>query len=232
MEIYDKLPQVLSKDWFDIRHTGSCYGIVEEEKGAAVRNAEIIYHGKLMSINKDIFNKTDFLFYKEDDTPQNMPDLRHSCDGVLVIEKKEKKYIVFIELKSDYTQGNIRKAEKQLCASYFRTMALLQCLDINDIDQYKKCGIIVSYQLDRSKVTLYQKIKTQKARHLTWYERQGLTFAFNDFKSFPITKTYSYLGKIPVKSSLVFDELPTFHVNVNNGCDCVKFELDKILNQL
>ena len=41
-------------------------------------------------------------------------------------------------------------------------MALLQCLDINDIDQYKKCGIIVSYQLDRSKVTLYQKIKTQK----------------------------------------------------------------------
>lgn len=81
MEIYDKLTQVFSKDWFDIKHTGSCYGIVEEEKGAAVRNAEIVYHGKLMSINKDIFNKTDFLFYKEDDTSQNMPDLRHSCQN-------------------------------------------------------------------------------------------------------------------------------------------------------
>ena len=59
MEIYDKLTQVLSKDWFDIRHTGSCYGIVEEEKGAAVKNAEIVYHGKLMSINKDIFKKLE-----------------------------------------------------------------------------------------------------------------------------------------------------------------------------
>lgn len=232
MEIYDKLTKVFDKTLFDIKHTGDCYNIKEDESGAAVKNVEVEYHGKLMSINKDIFNKTDFLFYKEDETPENLPNMRHSCDGVLIVENKGNKYIIFIELKSDYSPTNIRKAEKQLCASYFRTMALLQCLDINDLDKYKKCGIIVSYQLDRSKVSLYQKIKKTKSKDLTWYERQALAFAFNDFRSFPISKKYSYLGRLPVKDNHIFEELPTFHLNVNKGCSNVKFRLNDILNQL
>lgn len=61
MEIYDKLTTVFSSKWFEIRHTGDCYNIVEEDKGASVKNAKITYHGKLMSINKEIFNKTDSL---------------------------------------------------------------------------------------------------------------------------------------------------------------------------
>ena len=222
MEIYDKLTTVFSSKWFEIRHTGDCYNIVEEDKGASVKNAKITYHGKLMSINKEIFNKTDSLF----------PELRHSCDGVLVIEKKEQKYIVFIELKSDYTKDNIRKAEKQLCASYFRTLALLQCIDIKDTHKYKKCAIIISYQLDNHEITLLQKAKTQKVKQLNRYQKQCLAFAFNDFKVFPISKAYSYLGNLPVKDELMFDELPTFHVNVNSGENSVSFELDDILNNL
>lgn len=42
MEIYDKLTQVFSKDWFDIKHTGSCYGIVEEEKGDKLSGVKVV----------------------------------------------------------------------------------------------------------------------------------------------------------------------------------------------
>lgn len=53
----------------------------------------------MMSIDKGIFEKTDFLFKSDENVEGKMPKLQHSCDGVLIIEQKEGKYIAFIELK-------------------------------------------------------------------------------------------------------------------------------------
>lgn len=78
MEIYNKLTSIFSDKWFNIRYRGGVYDIVETDKCASVKMAEIEYHGKLMSIDKDIFNKTDFLFYDDDKTQNGMPKLKHS----------------------------------------------------------------------------------------------------------------------------------------------------------
>ncbi len=231
MRLYNDLTAVFCNDLFKLTRHGGIVEINEADKNASVRRAELECHGKIMSISTDIFNKTDSFYNADADTKVGMPKLQHGCDGVLVIEKGDSHYIVFIELKSDYSNGNIRKAEMQICASYLRVMALLNTVDSDDISKYKKCGIIVSHPLDDADKTLIMK-KKNAGKRLSRYERQCLVFASNRLKCFPISKKYSQLDKIPVKDCLRFDELPAYHINVNINSASERFNLENILKDL
>lgn len=232
MKLYDDLTKVFCEDWFHLENNGGIAEIKEDGKQATVRKAELVFRGQMMSIDKGIFEKTDFLFKPDEKVGEKMPKLQHSCDGVLIIEWKNQKYIVFIELKSDYTCDNIRKAEIQICASYLRTMALLNCVDGFDPRKYKICGIIVSHPMDVEKLNLALKRKNSNKK-LTRFDRQCMAFSSNSkTKSFPMDKIYSMLGGLPVADHLRFDSLPTFHFNINKGCHTGRFYLDEVLNLL
>lgn len=232
MKLYDDLTRVFSKDWFCFEHKGGIIKIEETEKQATVKGVELEFHGQAISIHKGIFEKTDFLFKRNEDVPNKMPKLQHSCDGVLIIEQQGQKYLVFIELKSDYTSGNIRKAEIQLCASYLRMMALLNCMEDFQPDEYRKCGIIVSHPQSPEELNRILKMKNNKT-NLTRFERQSLSFASKYSKGgFPMDKTYSLLGKLPIADHLRFDTLPTFHFNVNKDSGTGRFALNDILKRL
>lgn len=137
MILYDKLTKVFDAHWFLLKYNGGTFSVKEDEGGASVKEIVFEYHGQLMNIHKDIFNKTDFLYKNDDETERGMPQLKHSCDGVLVIERKEERFIIFVELKSKYSEENISKAEKQLSAGYFRMMSLLSILDGVEYNRYK-----------------------------------------------------------------------------------------------
>lgn len=232
MKLYDDLTEVFSEDWFHFEHKGGIIKIEETGKQATVKSVELEFHGQAISIHKEIFEKTDCLFKRDEEVRDKMPKLQHSCDGVLIIEQQERKYLVFVELKSDYTSDNIRKAEIQLCASYLRIMALLNCIKDFHADKYRKCGIIVSHPQSPEKLNLILKKKNNKIS-LTRFERQSLSFASKYPKGgFPMDKTYSLLGKLPITDCLHFDILPTFHLNVNKNCGTGYFVLNDILNRL
>ncbi len=231
MKIYDDLTKIFSDNWFHRKYHGGIFEIEGEGKQATVKKVELEYHGQLMSIDNAILTKTDFLFPTDENTISGMPKLQHGCDGVLIIEQKEQKYIVFIELKSDYTKENIRKAERQLCASYLHVMVLLNCLNDFDLHQYKKCGIIISHPIDKETITRIQKTSNVNKK-LTRYEKQCLAFASSKPKNFPISKTYSLLGKLPIKDCLCFDTLPTFHFNINQEASSGRFNLNEVLDKL
>lgn len=232
MILYDKLTKVFDTRWFLLKYNGGTFCVKEQEAGASVKEIVFEYHGQLMSIHKDIFNKTDFLYKDDADTEKGMPPLKHGCDAVLVIERREERFIVFVELKSGYTEGNISKAEKQLSASYFRTMSLLSTLDGMPYDRYKTCGIIVSHPIETERLTLIQKKMNTKRGALSRFERQCLQFSKNGPANFPVNRMYSQLYKLPIKDHLFFDELPTFHVKVNRNAEQGKFNLDSILKLL
>ena len=232
MKLYDELTKVFCEDWFHLESKGGIAEIKEDGKQAAVKKAELVFHGQMMSIDKGIFEKTDFLFKSDENVEGKMPKLQHSCDGVLIIEQKEGKYIAFIELKSDYTCDNIRKAEIQLCASYLRVMALLNCIDGFNPDEYKKCGIIVSHPMNMEKLSLILKKKNNNAK-LTRFDKQCLAFSSKRQKSgFTMDTTYSMMGELPVADRLRFDTLPTFHFSVSSGCHTGRFNLDEVLRRL
>lgn len=232
MILYDKLTKVFDTRWFQLKYNGGTFSVKEQEVGASVKEIVFEYHGQLMSIHKDIFNKTDFLYKDDDETEKEMPPLRHGCDGVLVIERKDERFIIFVELKSKYTEGNISKAEKQLSASYFRMMSLFSILDRIEYSRYKKCGIIVSHPIETERLTLIQKKRNTKPKTLSRYERQCLQFSKKEPTNFPINRRYSQLYKLPIREDFYFNELPTFHVKVNRNAEQGKFNLDSILKLL
>lgn len=232
MILYDKLTKVFDARWFLLKHNGGTFSVKENEAGAFVQEIEFEYHGQLMSIHKEIFAKTDFLYKEDDETEKGMPPLRHSCDGILVIERKEERFIIFVELKSKYSEENITKAEKQLSASYFRMMSLFSIFDGIEYSRYKKCGIIVSYPIETERLTYILKKKSTQLGPLSRFERQCLQFSKKEPLNFPINRIYSRLQKLPVKGGFYFDELPTFHVKVNRDEKRGKFNLDSILKQL
>lgn len=137
MRICDDLKTVYDGRWFHWKGTGGIVEIKEEEPQASVKGVMMEHHGQLLSIDKDLFGKTDCLYKSDDDTDETMPKLRHSCDGIFIIERREQKFIVFIELKSKYSASNIRKAEMQICASFLRLMSLLNCLEDDEWAKYK-----------------------------------------------------------------------------------------------
>lgn len=232
MKLYDDLTEVFSKNWFCFEQKGGIIKIEETSKQATVRSVELEFHGQAVNIHKQIFEKTDFLFKPDKEVQSKMPKLQHSCDGILIIKQREQKYLVFIELKSDYTKDNIRTAEIQLCASYLRIMVLLNCIENFRSDEYKKCGIIVSHPLNQEKLNLILKKRNNKIK-LDRFERQCLSFASKYPKGgFPMDKHYSLLGKLPVVDQLRFNTLPTFHFNVNKDSGTGRFSLNDILKHL
>ena len=231
MRICDDLKTVYDERWFHWKGTGGIVEIKEEEPQASVKGVIMEHHGQLLSIDKEIFGKTDCLYKSDDDTDETMPKLRHSCDGLFIIERREQKFIVFIELKSKYSESNIRKAEMQICASFLRLMSLLNCLENDEWTRYKKCGIIVSHPVNDEYATLVQK-KKNDGRKLNRYERQCLAFKSKGIKNFPIQRVYSKLDQLPITHRLLFDELPTFHININENDSTGRFNLEDILKQL
>lgn len=230
MLLYDHLIKVFHSDLFEIRYGGGIFTIKETDRNASVKKIDIEFHGQLLAIHNGIFNKTDFLFPEDEETGPDLPKLRHGCDGVLAIECKETKYLVFIELKSDYTSDNISKAEKQICASYLRIAMLLNGIYGINLDNYKKCGIIVSHPLNTEKMTKLQKKKNTQPNQLSRYDKQ--CFAFIRKQSFPLRREYTRLYKLPIKNYLYFDELPTFHVEISPSSTQRKCNLNNILKQL
>ena len=59
-----------------------------------------------------------------------------------------------------------------------------------------------------------------------------LAFKSNDVKDFPIKGVYSKLGQLPVNHNLLFEELPTFHININENDSTGHFNLEDILKKL
>ena len=231
MKIYDDLKQVYDEQWFHWEGTGGIVEIKEEEHLASVQGVTVEYHGQLLSIDKDIFGKTDCLYKADDDADETMPKLRHSCDGIFIIERRGQKFIVFIELKSKYSESNMGKAEMQICANFLRLMSLLNCLEDDEWTRYKKCGIIVSHPVNDEYVTLVQKKKNNDMK-LKRYERQCLAFKSNSLRNFPINSMYAKLGRLPINRNLYFDELPTFHINLNEDDATGHFNLEDVLKKL
>lgn len=231
MKLYDDIIQVYEPKLFSFKSSGGKFIIEEPGKEASVRKLCLDYHGQLMIINNIIFQKTDFLYKRDEETPKGLPEMQHGCDGVAIIEKKNKKFIIFIELKSEFSRGNIKKAERQLYTSYFRIMELLYSIEDFNPDEYKKCGIIVSHPLSSNELVKISKKKEIKI-DLDRYEKQCLSWSNTKLKSYNLDKRYSGLGKLPVKEFLYFENLPVFHLTVNEKSKEGQFDLDELLNKL
>lgn len=225
MDLYNELTRIFADQWFDFRSGGEVLEIEEHEREASVKKIALVFHGQLLLIKNEYLKKTNEL-YREND---NVPELKHDCDGVFINETKENKYLVFVELKSEHCESNFVKAERQIAASYLRILSLFSCLRNFNSKDYKICGIIASKPVATEKLV---KIKQKKSVNhpLARYERQTLKFAKSSPEPFELQDVYSKLSTLPVKEELYFASLPVFHLDVHGGSG--RFDLEDIIRVL
>ncbi len=110
-------------------------------------------------------------------------------------------------------------------------MKLLYCIEDFNPDEYKKCGIIVLHPISSNELVKISKKKEIKI-DLDRYEKQCLSWSNQKLKSYNLDKRYSGLGKLPIKKFLYFENLPVFHLAVNEKSKEGQFDLDELLNKL
>lgn len=225
--LHQNLEHLYKSSLFNYISYGGIITIDESDVCAKVKKADIVYHGQVLKID-NVFLKGCHTIY--DDIVVGNPELKHDCDGILFISNAHGKYFVLIELKSKYTEDNITKAEKQLAASYVRVLSHLLCIEGFNIDDYIKCGIIVSQAPD-VKHLRKSVLKRNQDEKLSRYEKQMREFS-KDGGCFQLDKKFVKFDSLPIRSVLKFDSLPVFHINVNENNNSVKFDINDILKCL
>ena len=226
--LYHKLETLYRPSLFEYSSNGGIVCVDEHEDGAKVKKASICYHGQLLVVDNCLLKECHNIY---DNNTVGCPELKHDCDGILFVKYRNKKYFVLIELKSKYTEDNITKAEKQLAASFVRVLSCLSCVDDFCADDYIKCGIIVSYAPNTSTLRKTIQKRGQQKSMLSRFEKQMRVFS-KDKGCFELDKLFVRLGDLPLRQDLMFDKLPVFHVNVDEGADSVHFDMYDILKEI
>ena len=68
------------------------------------------------------------------------------CDGIMLIERSGKKYLVVCELKSSFDSDEIAHAKDQLVGSYIKMVGILSTLQNFNRDEYEVRGVIASFE--------------------------------------------------------------------------------------
>ena len=165
-------------------------------------------------------------------------NLRKICDGVLVLEKDNQKYIAVLECKSGFADVK-RKAIEQIPASYVKVMSILNDFSTFNKQEYKIFGLIVSYPYKLPVVTdSSNNVDVQAGKQaMIGNKLEQLKIKYN--KQLRDIQQSNFLGKdfqfamlAGVKNDLFFSVLPVRHCPVVNQCVKTVVDLDPILATL
>lgn len=82
------------------------------------------------------------------------------CDGIILFEWKGQKYILLCELKSTFDTQDIMHANEQLKGSSVKMLGMLNLVQGFNLNDYKVCGLIVSFEPTQEQLTAVSKLQT------------------------------------------------------------------------
>lgn len=89
--------------------------------------------------------------------------MRLNCDKVVLFELEEQKYMLFCELKSTFSTGEIVHAKDQIVGSLVKIRSLFHTLQGVKLDEYKPIGLIVSFQPTDEQINALSKNEDMKS---------------------------------------------------------------------
>lgn len=137
------------------------------ETGAKATLKDFTWEGSDLLIFEPLIAEKMSGFFKQ----YNAIDVfMHNCDGVMLHEANDSKYLFITELKSSFDTKDIAKAKKQIISSYLKFNMLLNLAQYWKNENIVTCGFIVSHgpkhqfrsELKRDAA----KIQNSKDRHL------------------------------------------------------------------
>lgn len=225
-QIWDNLSYVYPLLHFD-RIGKSCV-IHEKDAVAKVKDVKITTKGAAFVIKNSLQLTFDSLY---DANKGCMHHLSHNCDGVLAVEISNELYIVFIELKSKYCEGEINKARKQLLCAYLRTIMALNVVEGVDIASLHYCALIVSKPLSEEDLTNFHLYDLQGTA--SDFCKEAISFAVNEDWMSSINRDAVFDAPVTqIKDTYLPQSIPLFHVNVPEDKTGTTISIDRFLNKL
>ncbi len=212
MKIYNDLTAIYKDEFFTDCHDGDVVTINEQDGNPKVVNVNIKALSDLLYINSDFLHGCTVKYYRDNN---GKPEVQHDCDGILIVRYQNTDYLVLIEMKSDYNRDNIKKAEKQLAASYFRIIRHL--MPLRDFNCYacKVCGVIISLPVT-TEIKRDIRNKKNTNRPLARFEQQADHFIRQE-KPYMLDDQKVGFGKLAIHPQYYMTSLPVFHVDANMG---------------
>jgi|GEM_PF-3987766 len=223
--MYKHLTSIYEKSFFE-EYSGGCQVLIDGQDSEYVKSACFIAHSKrVVSIDPKILKEVHCIYKKNDDKPK----MRHECDGIYIVDDENKKYIVFVELKSKHTEANFKKAELQIAISCVRVVSRLDNFRDFDARKYNFVGIIVSQKLLSQTFFKYKSKKETKQN--SRYEKNALMQYKNKDAFYELLPFDVGLSKLDLKENILFSRLPIFNVTAI-GKEKNNIDLYRLLKKL
>lgn len=133
------LTQLYKPTYFESK-SGSIVVKEPQKEARTLKEVTFTFTGSMIFINPKFLDDSTEIYIK----PPTGVSFRHICDGIFILEQNEKKYIIWIELKSGYNDV-CKKAIDQLATSYVKTKSHLMNFSTFNPAEYIELGIIVSF---------------------------------------------------------------------------------------
>ncbi len=213
MQICNDLKSIYKDYFFCEYHDGDIFEIEEHCGEPGVDGVRICVQSDLTNISNEFLHKTT-VSYIRDNT--HKPEIQHDCDGIMLIHHNNNDYLVAIELKTTYSNTNIKKAEKQIAASLFRMIYRLNPFNSFNFHSYKICGMIVSLPISTEiKRDIRKKQNTGKT--LRHFEEQASHFLRTSMPYILEDDEHIKMSELPVNQTYIIKQIPLFHIDVNKG---------------
>ncbi len=198
----------------------------KEGEGDKVEYVTLTSEGIFINIDNCILKKSKDIYSTNDGDVS----FRKDCDGICLLHRGERKFIIFTEVKSGFANME-KKAYFQLVTSYVRCKSFLSVLDIYSLSEYEEVAIAISYPIEHEQISnngqhqeSRQSVISKYAPLKNRYRRQILNKSYVDMNMADFE-----IDKLHLRSGLINDHLHLIHIPIQSNSKSATIDLDKIL---
>lgn len=222
---YNELTNSIYDSLFFEKPTSSFSLLEKQNTSEKLRKVDFVLSGNAINIKNGILSQTERGYNKINDRIS----FKKNCDGLVIVDKDENHYLVFIELKSGFNDV-ANKAIFQIASSYVRLKHYLSAIDTYNPSDYQEIGIIVSYPY----INEVGDQAVMSRRESLIYGGYG-TFInrckqeFKNGREILMNSSDVEIDTMSITSSFQMNNLRVVNVQVPNGATTATVDLDNYL---
>lgn len=161
---FSVLRNCLLQACFFKQHDGKVTKYEQQKKANKLEQVTYEHAGEIIEIENHLLKKC------KDSFNSKVPNCSYQCDcdGIFLLQVRDKDYIVYSEMKSNFDE----KAIWQISSSVVRTKLLLSSIKDFGLEKYQELGIIISYPIPvEIKIDDNDSFKTNKRKMISTYHK-------------------------------------------------------------
>jgi hypothetical protein len=162
----------------------------------------------------------------------NSSDIFHfDCDGIVIFEKKGKKYMFFSELKSTFSISELFSAKDQIISSYIKINMLMHLLPCYNCDDFVIKGFIACLSPKKEFMRdLYRKQLLKRGSKYKTEAEFAIDLCYYKDKKITLVPTDCFkLKGLPLGNTGIFKKIEFNYIEVPDKTSSITVDVDNYL---